>query len=112
MRISDWSSDVCSSDLTPDQPRLGHTAQVTQDGRWLVIASFQGTDPRRELHVAELTGGKVKVRSLVRGMTNDWRLIGSRGPTLYFITAQYRSEERRVGKQCVSTCSSRWAPET
>ena len=81
---------------TPDQPRLSHTAQVTQDGRWLVISSFQGTDPRRELHLAELTGGKVKIRPLVKGITNDWRLIGSRGSTLYFITDQYAPHLRVV----------------
>ncbi|WP_242125677.1 prolyl oligopeptidase family serine peptidase [Sphingobium sp. Sx8-8] len=97
---------------TPDQPKLSHVAQVTQDGRWLVISSFQGTDPRRELHVAELTGGKLKVRPLVKGITNDWRLIGSRGPTLYFITDQYAAHLRvvsidarhpsRSGKQVVA----------
>jgi prolyl oligopeptidase len=71
---------------TPDRPKLSHQAQVTGDGRWLVISSFEGIDPRREIHVAELTGGPVQPRLLVKGPTNDWRLIGSRGATLYFIT--------------------------
>lgn len=81
---------------TPGQPALGHTAQVTADGRWLVISSFRGTDPRRELHVAQLTGRNIRVRPLVRGITNDWRLIGSRGPTLYFVTDQYAPHQRVV----------------
>ena len=71
---------------TPDRPGLSHQAQVTSDGRWLVISSFEGIDPRREVHVAELTGGAVRPRLLVRGPENDWRLIGSRGTTLYFVT--------------------------
>ncbi|MFB0874625.1 MULTISPECIES: prolyl oligopeptidase family protein [unclassified Sphingobium] len=71
---------------TPDRPALSHQAQVTSDGSWLVISSFEGIDPRREIHVAALTGGPIKPRLLVRGPTNDWRLIGSRGPTLYFVT--------------------------
>jgi prolyl oligopeptidase len=71
---------------TPDRPTLSHQAQVTGDGRWLVISSFEGIDPRREIHVAELTGGPVQPRMLVRGPVNDWRLIGSRAATLYFIT--------------------------
>ena len=71
---------------TPDRPKLGHMAQVTSDGRWLLVSSFEGTDPRREVRVAELTGGKLKLRTLVRGIDNDWRMIGSRGSTLYFIT--------------------------
>lgn len=81
---------------TPDQPTLSHTAQVTPDGRWLIISSFEGIDPHRELHVAELTGGKMRVRSLVKGLANDWRLIGSRGSTLYFITDQYAAHLRVV----------------
>ena len=71
---------------TPDRPKLSHQAQVTSDGRWLLISSFQGIDPRRELHVAELTGAPVKPRLLMKGPTHDWRLIGSRDKTLFFLT--------------------------
>ncbi|ANI77679.1 prolyl oligopeptidase family serine peptidase [Sphingobium sp. EP60837] len=80
---------------TPDRPKLGHMAQVTGDGRWLLVSSFEGTDPRREFRVAELTGGRLKLRALVRGIANDWRLIGSRGSTLYFIT-DLNAPHRRV----------------
>lgn len=71
---------------TPDRPELGHLAQVTADGQWLVITSFQGMAPGREIRVAALTGGPVTPRPLVRNMKNDWRLIGSKGTTLYFVT--------------------------
>jgi prolyl oligopeptidase len=80
---------------TPDRPALSHQAQVTSDGRWLLISSFQGIDPRRELHIAELTGGPVKPRLLVKGPAQDWRLIGSRGATLYFLT-DHRAAHMRV----------------
>src|SRR3546814_12428240 len=73
MRISDWSSDVCSSDL-PDGSRV-----PTLTGLLLV-------------------GRETSLRQLV--------------PTHEFafqVLAQ-RSEERRVGKECVSTCRSRWSP--
>ena len=73
---------------TPDRPELSHQAQVTADGRWLVISSFEGMTPGREIRVAPLTGGSVTPRPLVRRLRNDWRLIGSRGTTLYFITDQ------------------------
>ena len=81
---------------TPDRPKLSHTAQVTNDGRWLVISSFQGIDPRREIHVAALDGGLVKPRRLVKGPVQDWRLIGSRGSTLYFITDDHAPHLRVV----------------
>ncbi|HUD94296.1 prolyl oligopeptidase family serine peptidase [Sphingobium sp.] len=81
---------------SPDRPTLSHQAQVTADGRWLIITSFQGIDPRREVHVAELTGGPIKPRLLVKGPVNDWRLIGSKGATLYFITDQRAAHMRVV----------------
>ncbi|QGP79137.1 prolyl oligopeptidase family serine peptidase [Sphingobium sp. CAP-1] len=81
---------------TADRPMLSHQAQVTGDGRWLVINSFQGIDPRRELHVAELTGGPVKPRLLVKGPAHDWRLIGSQGSTLFFVTDDSAAHMRVV----------------
>src|SRR3546814_4074536 len=64
LRISDWSSDVCSSDLRPP-----HFSPIAIQAAW-----------------------------------SRWRL-----PTPCS-AASMRSEERRVGKECVSTCRSRWSP--
>src|SRR3546814_2328562 len=75
MRISDWSSDVCSSDL-----------RYCRYGRY-GLAGY----------------GDEKWRI---GTTPIWRLPVS-GPAR---TQWTRSEERRVGKECVSTCRSRWSP--
>src|SRR3546814_8332328 len=69
MRISDWSSDVCSSDL--HRPAT-HPARGSER-RWPQCPRYRGATDR----------------------------LGSR-------TA--RSEERRVGKESVSTCRSRWSP--
>src|SRR3546814_9212757 len=74
MRISDWSSDVCSSDLKLD-PVLRPQA--------ITIASELGYIADTEVMAAGF------------------------GPGLCSIS---RSEERRVGKECVSTCRSRWSP--
>src|SRR3546814_6696105 len=75
MRISDWSSDVCSSDLS------GHRAHA------------RGHDG---------DGGKA-VHPPLPG-SPAW------GCQLPEKEAGQRSEERRVGKECVSTCRSRWSP--
>src|SRR3546814_8773602 len=64
MRISDWSSDVCSSDLTRSASRTGSSASA-----------------------ASPCARRGRARKSPR-----------------------RSEERRVGKECVSTCRSRWSP--
>lgn len=75
---------------TPRRPKLGHTAEVTDDGQWLLISSSAGTDEKYELHIAPLApdagSAPIKVRPLVKGMNNDWKLVGSRGDTLWFVT--------------------------
>ncbi|MFZ2996174.1 prolyl oligopeptidase family serine peptidase [Sphingobium sp.] len=81
---------------TPDKPGLSHQAQVTSDGQWLLISSFAGIDPRRELHVAALDGRPPVPRLLVKGPSKDWRMIGSRGSTLYFITDDHAAHLRVV----------------
>jgi prolyl oligopeptidase len=81
---------------TPDRPKLGHSAQVTDDGQWLVITSHLGTDPRYEVLVAALDGGPIKPRPLVRGLDNEWKLIGSRGTTLWFVTDKGAPRQRVV----------------
>src|SRR3546814_15917923 len=87
MRISDWSSDVCSSDLA--------TGVFGAHGGGLA-EGFEGRENVITLH----TFGKA---------------LGTEGALLCLprVLADFlinRSEERRVGKECVSTCRSRWSP--
>src|SRR3546814_12361641 len=95
MRISDWSSDVCSSDL-PDlglQTKAGMSHQSdlcsqTEAICWTIAAPNQFNIFRR------------------KGiMPNDRGFLDRR---IEQAPALVRSEERRVGKECVSTCRSRW----
>src|SRR3546814_8200054 len=84
MRISDWSSDVCSSDL--------HTH----------FANPVGLDsPGNYSSATDL----VKMALILR--TNAFIRETVDKPK---VTLQSRSAERRVGKECVSTCRSRWSP--
>src|SRR3546814_4388156 len=85
MRISDWSSDVCSSDLWPAGPRAG--------GR-----HADGGDADRRIGASD---ERIRRRT-PRRLLPDGRVPGLLGLD--------RSEERRVGKECVSTCRSRWSP--
>src|SRR3546814_19294282 len=73
MRISDWSSDVCSSDLRA----LGRRNAIGREE----IAGFIE-------HILQPDNHGVK----------------------FLLRRRRRSEERRVGKECVSTCRSRWSP--
>src|SRR3546814_17439431 len=97
MRISDWSSDVCSSDL------LGiHRGVVHQ--QHLVVADV---DQLRILRMHRANRQEAILGELVVG--NEVAAVGFAG-FAHRGEAVARSEERRVGKECVSTCRSRWSP--
>lgn len=71
---------------TPRRPKLGHTAEATDDGRWLIVTSSEGTDERYALTLIPLTGKDRAPRELVKRLTHDWQFIGSIGDRLYFRT--------------------------
>lgn len=81
---------------TPSRPTLSHAAQVTGDGRWLVVTSFSGIAPRREMRIAALDGGPIKLKPLPGGMRHEWRMVGSRGSTLYLLTDRDAPRQRIV----------------
>src|SRR3546814_1928702 len=87
MRISDWSSDVCSSDLL--LPRL---PALTSGASEQACATAVGTRSRKGVHGAGVRQG----------------VIG--GCCAGELRSAARSEERRVGQECVSTCRSGWLP--
>src|SRR3546814_17718700 len=102
MRISDWSSDVCSSDLVlvNDAPKYKSPRILSFSSHDLPIdlpqiERFRGRDVDREKTIPELVtiGHDPATPEQLR----------------HEIRANFhRSEERRVGKECVSTCRSRW----
>ncbi|AUW58254.1 S9 family peptidase [Sphingobium sp. SCG-1] len=85
---------------TPDQPKLGHSAKVTDDGKWLVITSRAGTDEKNDVTLVSLAGSwqnmPITPQSLIRGRANEWTLVGSRGDTLWFITDKSAPRSRIV----------------
>src|SRR3546814_20533340 len=97
MRISDWSSDVCSSDLAladfvRDRVVGALAAQQVTAGE-IYPAHLSPSQSRRRAALSALRAGKQVVVGFNAAQSN-----------------QIRSEERRVGKECVSTCRSRWSP--
>src|SRR3546814_12059930 len=111
MRISDWSSDVCSSDL--EKRTVGAGDQITGPVKIRRLAG-QGKDLPPfgvDASFAEFVGeghqricvGDIECvphqRHAIRGIES----LQTNMPLI-------RSEERRVGKECVSTCRSRWSP--
>src|SRR3546814_16666052 len=105
MLISDWSSDVCSSDLSRE-PMLvieidgdTHAGQEAYDRSRTVYFEEQGYRVIRFTNRDVLTNMDGVLEQLMLFLTPPL-------PTL----SPARSEERRLGKECVSTCRSRWSP--
>jgi prolyl oligopeptidase len=71
---------------TPRQPELNNVAQVSDDGRWLIVYSSSGTDPRYQVSLVDLHQAKPRPRVLIRGFDNNWGFVGNRGATFYFVT--------------------------
>lgn len=88
---------------TPDRPRLSHGAEVTEDGRWLLISSFEGADARCELTLADLTAPKLATTILIRGQQNRWHLAGSKGDICYFVTDLEAPRRRLVAMDVTSS---------
>src|SRR3546814_19712459 len=104
MRISDWSSDVCSSDLElfreleavcrADTVLATNTSALDVDAIATVLEK-----PGRFVGMHFFSPANVmKLCEVVQTDATDADTLAT------------RSEERRVGKECVSTCSSRWSP--
>ncbi|QQV78260.1 S9 family peptidase [Sphingomonas aliaeris] len=71
---------------TPENPKYGHQVQVTDDGKWLVITTTQGTDNRYQITVIDLTAPTPAPRTIVKGLENEWSLAGNVGGNFYWMT--------------------------
>src|SRR3546814_20733086 len=99
MRISDWSSDVCSSDL------LISKAMTAPDGI-VRIPLNESSDPKSQIneYLNEYHGEGIQhIACFTDNIYATVEAMRERG-------VAFRSEERRVGTACVSTCRYRWAP--
>src|SRR3546814_1219130 len=125
MRISDWSSDVCSSDLQCalarfQHPRIKGVARAVRT----MLAQTASCDPAKDrLDARHQFAGRKRLQHIIvgthfqpddtirlfrlRGKQDDWQIAMFANMSA---EAETRSEERRVGKECVSTCRSRWSP--
>jgi prolyl oligopeptidase len=71
---------------TPDQPKRGHGAQVSDDGKWLIITTTEGTDDRYEVTVVDLTAPTPTPRTIFKGLENNWSYAGNVGGNFYWVT--------------------------
>src|SRR3546814_973539 len=103
LRISDWSSDVCSSDLAA---RAGERSRCLRHKLRVIRELHPRGQLRREVTtlLRQACGGRGYLRSTQHPSASTW------SQRVFTARPWERSEERRVGKEGVSTCRSRWAP--
>src|SRR3546814_14436977 len=115
MRISDWSSDVCSSDLALEV--LSHAGEgllhLGLGDRDLVAARFLNLElfvdeVTQNLHAQALAFRRIDLSAI--GGQNKVEPVFDIGVGDDLPVHDRSSEERRVGKECVSTCIFRWWP--
>src|SRR3546814_11414035 len=99
MRISDWSSDVCSSDLLAH--RMACVEEAVDHRQSVALPVGQAATDETAFAVVR---GRLAIFDHI---AVDRGLLDHVGEILL---VHVRSEERRVGKECVSTCRSRWSP--
>src|SRR3546814_20854911 len=100
MRISDWSSDVCSSDL--------EVATLVDKTEQFSEAFAAGNDDAARDMYADARVHWERIEPIAESFGDLDPLLDLRAADLG--PDQTRSEERRVGQECVSTCKSRWWP--
>src|SRR3546814_12952950 len=122
MRISDWSSDVCSSDLSLDDPRFVAIGEIGLDFflpnlKEPAMREKQELFYAAQLDLAERYGLPLllhvrRSQDILLKHLRPRRSIGGIAHAFNgsFQQAEQRPEERRVGKEWVSTCRSRWSP--
>src|SRR3546814_13653545 len=103
MRISDWSSDVCSSDLTIHQALTKQPYGAIRHSERPVL---RPTEPLPLNHSWPLYALRDHLAPVMLDdrIARDDGALAERGRGL-------RSDERRVGNECVRPCSSRWSPD-
>src|SRR3546814_12859008 len=104
MRISDWSSDVCSSDLA-DRHEFDAAITQLQSMRRQTPEDFDllYNEAQINARAERYSQAQALLREYINVQTQRRQSINDKA------TNAARTEERRVGKECVSTCRSRWA---
>ena len=85
-RIGSAQSEDALVYATPDHATWNHIAEVTDDGRYLLVTSSEGTDDRHEIHLIDLRRPNAVPITIVAGLENKWELVGNDGSRLFFLT--------------------------
>ncbi|WP_246112517.1 prolyl oligopeptidase family serine peptidase [Allorhodopirellula solitaria] len=85
-RLGTPQSDDVLVYARPDEPQWGFAPTVTEDGRYLIIENWKGTQPKTQVFVRDLQQEDAEVHKIISGFDADYRFFASLDSTLYFLT--------------------------
>ncbi|QEG43400.1 Prolyl endopeptidase precursor [Roseimaritima ulvae] len=79
----------------PDHKEWGFQPEVSEDGRWLIINNWKGSEPQNQIFIKDLTQPETPVRELITGFDAEYQFVASDETTMYFLT-DHEAPRRRL----------------
>jgi prolyl oligopeptidase len=90
------------------QPEWNYGAEVSEDGRYLIITTTQGTAPKNQVHVKDLQDSYAMPAAVVDKIENDYSFVGNDGPVLYFRTDLNAQKGRLIAIDLRNAARENW----
>jgi prolyl oligopeptidase len=107
-RLGTPQSDDAVVYYDPSQPEWNHGADVSDDGRYLIITTTQGTANRNQVHVRDLQDPYAMPVTVVDKIENDYTFVGNDGPVLYFRTDLNAQKGRLIAIDLRNPARENW----
>ena len=95
--LGDDQSEDALIHADPDHPDWGFSPEVSEDGRWLILTVWKGTDDRYRVLYRDLEDPESKIETLIDGFDNEYSFLGNEGSLFYF------KSDFEAAKKCILT---------
>ena len=92
----------------PDHPKWGFSPEVTDDGRYLVVQNWKGSEPKAQIFVKDLRQPDAKVQELITGFDAEYEWVASVDDTLYFVTDHEAPKRRLIAVDVNNPARDAW----
>lgn len=92
----------------PDEPKWGFSPEVTEDGRYLVIHNWQGSEPKSQIFVKDLRQADAEPVALVQGFDADYGFVASDGDVVFLMTDHEAPKRRLIAIDVTHPERSAW----
>ncbi len=107
-KIGDDQSDDSLMLSRPDEPKWGFSPEVTDDGRYLIIQNWKGSEPKSQIFIKDLRDWQSPVQPLITGFDAEYEWVGSTEDTLYFLTDHDAPKRRLIAVTVGSSERKDW----